>query len=44
MSFRELGERWLASRRNIKASTRISYENQLRLQIGRFIGEFPRPT
>jgi integrase len=41
VTLNELGELWLASRRNIKSSTRISYESQLRLQIGRFIGEQP---
>jgi integrase len=41
LTFRELGERWLASRRQIKASSRVGYESQLRLQIGRFIGERP---
>lgn len=39
LTFRELGELWLSSHRQIKDSTRVSYESQLRLQIGRFIGE-----
>jgi integrase len=37
--FRELGELWFSSHRQIKDSTRLSYESQLRLQIGRFIGD-----
>jgi integrase len=39
--FRELGELWLSSHRQIKANTRVGYESQLRLQIGRFIGDRP---
>jgi integrase len=41
LSFREFGALWLSSHRQIKASTRVAYESQLRLQIGRFIGERP---
>ena len=39
LTFRELGELWLNSHRQIKANTRVGYESQLRLQIGRFIGD-----